>query len=472
MQPGSLAAKQKQRTYLVLCIFVTVVCVLWLFRNQVVLGTSELHWLASSEGELVGPEQAALGHLRVAVVEQEEFHMEVLGAVINDLQRLGIKPRVYRSSPYLYRFGEVLHRFFPDGYEKIVQDKDTGVFQPGPLEDAIRAGEYDIVVLNSCHWALWWETHIFMALNESNAHVVCLVHTPNEGGVGQAKQQWAEIGAQGRLTALTLSPHTRRAAADLFDTWAAEEHDVSWDRIPVDYFVPLFPALEDPHAVRKSRVPSKFVIQGSIDTLRRDYDGLISELLEMIKADPHSWGYQRAAEGNPFTPLAKPAHGSVPTPFTLHLIGHSIREPKIPEEMKNVVLIRDSPDFSEFYGELSEMDVLIPAFSADSYLTSVASSSIPAALMTRTPVLASPAHLRSYAYLAPPAVVVRPSSMTDAEAIARLRAGRDLLDGVAISGNRFNYTTYSGWDEYEDSILRDNAATWRRILARVESKPH
>ncbi|KZO90813.1 hypothetical protein CALVIDRAFT_558495 [Calocera viscosa TUFC12733] len=470
MQRGSLAPKQ--RNYFVLCGVVSLLlCIPWLFRNQVVLDASELEWPTSSSTDH-DLEHASLSNLRVAVVEQEEFHMEVLGAVIHDLQRLGIKPRVFRSSPYLYRFGEVLHRFFPDGYENIVQNKTTGVFQPGPLEDAIRAGQYDVVVLNSCHWALWWETHIFMALNESNVHVVCLLHTPNEEGIGQAKKQYGQLGAQGRLTALALSPHTRDAGMNVFDKWATEEQDVSWDRIPVQYFVPLFPALEDPHAIHKSTIPSKFVIQGSIDTLRRDYDGLIAELLERMKSDLHSWGYRQEKDGSPFIPLKKPAHGTVPPPFTLHLIGHSIREPKIPDEMTNVVHIRDSPDFSEFYGTLSEMDVLIPAFSADTYLTSVASSSIPAALMTRTPILASPAHLRAYAYLAPPAVIVRPSSMTDAEAISLLRAGRDLLNGLAISGNRFNLEQHSNWDEYEDSMLAHNSATWRTILARVNSKKH
>jgi len=365
----------------------------------------------------------------------------------------------------------VLQRFYPYGYEKsIVKNEDSGVFQSGPLEDGIRAGDYDVIVLNSCHWAIWWETNIFMALNTSSPHVVCILHTPHEEGIGQAKKQYKELGAQGRFSTLALSPHTRDAARELFDMWATKDHDSSWDKIPVDYFVPIFPALANPKAISKSRIPSKFVIQGSIDTFRRNYDGLIAELLAMMKADPRSWGYRQEKEGSPFIPLKKPSHGAAPPPFTLHLVGHSIREPKIPNEMTNVVHIRDSPDFEEFYHSLSEMDALIPAFSSENYFTSVASSSIPAAVMTRTPVLASPAHVRAYAYLAPPGVIVRPSSMSDAEAIARLRAGRDLMDGTAIVGDRYNFTQHTNWDEYTDSILDRNAATWRTILARANSK--
>jgi len=136
------------------------------------------------------------------------------------------------------------------------------------------------------------------------------------------------------------------------------------------------------------------------------------------------------------------------------------------------VHIRDSPDFEEFYRLLSQMDALIPAFSSENYLKSVASSSIPAAFMTRTPVLASPAHVRAYGYLAPPGVIVRPSSMSDAEAIALLRAGRDLLAGTTISGNHFNFTQYADWNEYEESVLDANAATWRRILTKAGRKQH
>ncbi|EJT99475.1 hypothetical protein DACRYDRAFT_117719 [Dacryopinax primogenitus] len=465
MQRGSLPPKQ--RGYLAVCCIVIIICILWFYRNQVLLEATA-SYRTSLTSTPTSLNHTSLSSLRVAVVEQEEFHNEVLGAVLSDLLRLGVRPQVYRSVPYLYRFGDVLQRFYPYGFDQsIVKNEDTGVFQPGPVEDAIRAGEYDLVILNSCHWAIWWETNIFMALNSSDAHVICILHTPHEEGIGKARFQYSALGAQGRFTGLSLSTHTQDAAMKLFDKWADKEHDRSWDKIPVEYFVPIFPAISDPQAIHKSRIPSKFVIQGSIDTLRRNYDGLIAELLQIMKADLHSWGYYQEKEGSPFLPLKKPAHGAIPPPFNLHLIGHSIREPKIPDEMVNVVHIRDSPDFEEFYGTLAEMDVLIPAFSADLYLTAVASSSIPAAVMTRTPILASPAHLRAYGYLAPPAVIVRPSSMSDAEAISRLRAGLPLLEDTAIQGNRFDLPEYRDWDAYTESLLQSNTVTWRRILARA-----
>jgi len=130
------------------------------------------------------------------------------------------------------------------------------------------------------------------------------------------------------------------------------------------------------------------------------------------------------------------------------------------------VHIRDSPDFAEFYDTLSEMDALIPAFSNEEYLTTVSSSSMPAAIMSRTPVLASVAHMRSYRSLASPAAIVRPNSMSDAQAISLLRQGKDPMQGMATSGDGITYSSFSNWDDYIDSILEENDRTWRAILSR------
>lgn len=97
--------------------------------------------------------------------------------------------------------------------------------------------------------------------------------------------------------------------------------------------------------------------------------------------------------------------------------------------------------------------MLIPAFPRPKRYTSViASSSIPAAIMARVPVLVSQRELRAYSYLRHPAYVLREHVESEVHAIARLR-----LQGTLVGGSQ------QEWEIYEEALLQQN----RRAIVRL-----
>jgi hypothetical protein len=92
------------------------------------------------------------------------------------------------------------------------------------------------------------------------------------------------------------------------------------------------------------------------------------------------------------------------------------------------------------------MDVLLPAWVPDSpYLKSRSSSSIPAAIMSRIPVLLSESEAGAYAYAEPPVRLRRMEGESEIQAIRRLRAA-----------NACGRATAEEWEEYERTIEHAN----------------
>ncbi|KAJ7928860.1 hypothetical protein B0H13DRAFT_2544704 [Mycena leptocephala] len=272
-------------------------------------------------------------------------------------------------------------------------------------------GGIDTVVLGTCEFDLndgTWPEELLAAWDaRDDAHkfkLVCIVHNVLDVSWQRHIAPWSQRNA---IRVLSISEHSDPAI-----------RSAGYEYIPVDVHVPVLdlPAAVDP---RPTRILSDAVIQGSFDTARRDYLEIFSELKESLARDPKVWGYlplgtEDGASYVADTTLADP-------PFRLFLVGSGQLE--IPHELKNMVLIRVGLDYPEFYALMRQMDICVPAFSADhGYYNAQASSTFAMAVECDVPILATERIKTAYAYVNDDrAVVTRPAAMRDVEALRALR---------------------------------------------------
>ena len=86
------------------------------------------------------------------------------------------------------------------------------------------------------------------------------------------------------------------------------------------------------------------------------------------------------------------------TNITLHLLGYG-NSPNIPPPLADHVMLNPGLSYPDFYSLLSSSMAIIPAFANNQYLDRKASSSVPAALIAGTPLIASRELLDAYSYL-------------------------------------------------------------------------
>lgn len=176
-----------------------------------------------------------------------------------------------------------------------------------------------------------------------------------------------------------------------------------YERIPTDVHPPVLPLPNLPeHSYNRSL--SKAVIQGSFDTVRRDYNNIFSDLVASLRGmfiifciylrlshwlleDPAAWGYLPLGDQPSYVP--NPNHPSAP--FQLYTIGSGWLS--IPDELKNVVVVKTGMSYpgklrhkqsflsvgtylmtAEFYELMSQMDICVPAFAEFGYYRIQASS--------------------------------------------------------------------------------------------------
>ena len=84
--------------------------------------------------------------------------------------------------------------------------------------------------------------------------------------------------------------------------------------------------------------------------------------------------------------------------ITLHLLGYG-ESPKIPPPLTDHVMLNPGLSYPDFYSLLSSAMAIIPAFANNQYLDRKASSSVPAALIAGTPLIADRELLDAYSYL-------------------------------------------------------------------------
>ncbi|ORY35909.1 hypothetical protein BCR39DRAFT_513001 [Naematelia encephala] len=452
--------------------------------------------------------QKSFTELRIAVVEHTPYHDEVIGGVLAALYEAEADYDLYRDR--LHRgFDEILSDVYPDSPIRLDE-----------LVPALDEGKYDVLVIVTGDEKFWGgRDDLLDAMRRSTStHIICLVHEIEIYGNQKDLAMIAPFAEQERLTLLTLGQHSARTLKTKLSRWAWERGEPMWENVDVVHFAPVFkiPAsakLETPviecSNTPEDGPPSRVAILGRIHQSNRDYEGIFRDLVIALTADPKPWGYdsvpytaeqlaslpELALETSAPTHRFVPLEHADPPAFTLHLIGEDLGLVAIPFELTDaehpIVRIHSNIEYREFYDILGAMDLILPAFSTFTYLDARSSASIPAAVIARTKVLASPALLNSYTYLSPPAYVLAPLSVSEISSIALLRQGRDPwlgtfpqalekeIDvmsagwvGVSASssaswfGNRARASA-SNWENYERRLAKKNREVWRDMLSRT-----
>ncbi|KAJ7928846.1 hypothetical protein B0H13DRAFT_2652777 [Mycena leptocephala] len=329
-------------------------------------------------------------------------------------------------------------------------------------------GGIDMVVLGTCEFDLrggpglksyWLHGTQEMTRTSSNLCASSITFSPY-AGLRMATTDYTVV-QRNAIRILPISEHVAAAFRRSFlinaDSPDASIRSAGYEYIPVDVHVPVLD------------VPGPFY------TDRRDYLEIFSELKESFARDPKVWGYlPLGAEDDASyvidTTLADP-------PFRLFLIGSGYLE--IPHELKNIVLIRDGLSYPEFYALMSQMDICVPAFSADhGYYNDQASSTFAMAVECNVPLLVTERIKKTYTYVNDDrAVVTRPAAMREVEALRALRS-RDASyflhrTGIPIdspTGHAAEAMLRLGWVRSEEESRAFKQEIWRandRVVERL-----
>ena len=220
-------------------------------------------------------------------------------------------------------------------------------------------------------------------LEHHNTHLICVMHQGNHfvDGFGfEVKSVLKPWLLAGRLDIVTLSPHVG-------EYFMREVYPLFWDDIgdvvpTMRTFVPVFPVHSEVPA--RNQDVLKLAIQGSFDH-GRNFTSIFDQFVD-VKAEWNAIGQGEDAER-----------------VQLHIIGSGTR-PEVPEEVENQVFFHENLDYASYYSLLAEMDAILSAFSDENwggndYYLNVASSTVPASLISGTPLIADFKLIDAYSYL-------------------------------------------------------------------------
>ncbi|EJT50361.1 hypothetical protein A1Q1_00382 [Trichosporon asahii var. asahii CBS 2479] len=288
----------------------------------------------------------------------------------------------------------------------------------------------------------FWHNHdsIWAALGNSTARVLCTLHEGEYFGRDEVKAHLLPV--RDRVSMLALGAHTAHLLRRQLQRWAKDEWE--WEGVQVYDYAPVFTL---PLSVRRKEPGN------------RDYEGLLSDLERSIMANPEDWGYV----------LSDGKLAPQDDAFTLHLVGMKEQDLQFPSALvdSGALKLHEGVDTLEYYRLIGQMDIIVPAFRNERYVTERASASIPAAVMAQTPLLATVPIVEAYTYLDPSAYLLRPMGMRPAEALRHLRLGQD--PWVAAFGEAAAQSTHkAGKKWWSPSTVRrvqkDNERLFRKLL--------
>jgi hypothetical protein len=262
--------------------------------------------------------------------------------------------------------------------------------KPRGLADFINHGvkerRPDVFVAATCELDIVkFKTQLASLLGDGKTYLFCVVHHADRWAVESLQLEqhirpWVEAG---KVEFWTLSPHTTKFLQEKsISKWKTTAAGI---RPLVRSFLPLFPVALPP--ILQDNVESKedlsFGLQGDYDPARRDYESIFRSLSSFLK-------------------LQGASRSSLPSAHerdvTLHLLGHG-KHPSVPAEVQANVKFDERLAYIDYYSIISRTFALLPAFASNTYLDRKASSSVPAALIGGTPLVATQGVVDAYSYL-------------------------------------------------------------------------
>lgn len=320
--------------------------------------------------------------LSVAVLESEGCHDEVTAALVYAFAQQPLTNVTLYLKKARFGIQPIYHSFFSSGRP----GADAPVratsrdFSPRNLQQA--APHVVVMVTGEFDFALdAGLAHLFE--HSPNTRLLCVIHHADWWRVVEDDAATHELVAKAapwiasrRITFLTLSPHVHHyLLKTITPTWKT-----LIDVPPrIETFVPVFPvdpALSSATAFNLGAEEIGFAIQGNASPGRRNYTKVVLQLAELRR------------------------HKTAPD-VRLHLLSGSsaIEQVAIPAEVAEHVVVHRSLDYADYYRLLGQNVALLTAFESNAYYYERASSTIPAALISGTPVIADQRLLDAYSYL-------------------------------------------------------------------------
>ncbi|OCH84402.1 hypothetical protein OBBRIDRAFT_741660 [Obba rivulosa] len=377
-------------------------------------------------------------------------------------------------------FSQSFQRGFPDIVEKL--DLYHGTYHT--VEEFIPAmseetgdGAVDLVVFGTCEYDLpYWHSELLTAWDtrdhEHKFKIVCIVHQGSDRRWQVHIPDWSRRGA---LHILPISEHVQKTFKLEMDEHAESTdpavYSAGYEHIPIDTHVPVLdlPDLPDKPL---NRTLSKAVIQGSFESLRRNYTGFFTDLIQSLHEDPAAWGYESLDGRESFVPDSE-----LPDPpFRLYLVGSGSID--IPAELLHVITIYRDLNYTEFYAIVADMDIVVPAFSDFSYYMLQATSTVAMAVEVDVPILATRHFRKSYDYANDDrAIITRPAAMREVHALKALRTGDatsflrsdpagqgHMIGDITAVREAVEYMLQGGFTRRKEDVRAYKEGVWRKNL--------
>jgi len=340
----------------------------------------------------------------VAITELAGWHDEVVAAVVHSF---GSQPSALIS---------VYQRSTRFGISKIMQAFKL----PRPLPPSLHPNRFlhpdepqqappEILVSTTCEVETERNLKSLDRLfDEAETHLFCVVHHAELWKAGGKREMaLGKWGVAGRLTFLTLSPHT--ADFLLHESLSKWGYVNSSHPADVQSFAPVFP-VDLGQVTTAESAHLSFSIQGNYDSSRRNYRAIFTRLEQLIR----------------MLSLKQPDSSNEPTNVSLHLLGNG-KHPSVPDAVQKNVLFDERLEYLEFYRTMSSSFAVVPAFANNDYYDRKASSSVPAALIAGVPVVANKRLLDNYRYLDRDCVWFQEDGETEMDVVSRvaLEQGRE-----------------------------------------------
>lgn len=427
-------------------LFIIAVCLLVAFFTARHVHVGDAKWLASSIPSIAfasGTLLSAHRPLKLFFTELQAAHDEVLAPL---LQAFGSLPgaEVDRICMYkLNRFGafdmfEALH--VPIALPQPVgkEEQFPYIFENSP----------DFIVATSCGYDSFEEYE--RLLNETNTHIFCVVHHSDKWSdwmFGYYERRLSAWVAADRIDFVTLSQHVTNSLADALLNWKVVKHDNHYP--PIRTFPPVFTVHTAPAAEEKAD-NIHFALQGNYQAERRNFTQVFQEL---------SLAKDQIAQGKDGV--------SKSTELTLHLVGSGSPKPEVPDNIKDMVVFDENLNYTDFYNVLSGMTAILPAFADDDYFVHKASSSVPASIISGSPIVATRRMLDMYSYLDEDAVWLQGQDETDFEAVwdivkkPRSQRERKRADAKHFAKQivKQNQQNVASWAEHALELRQERSST-------------
>ncbi|KAG8929799.1 hypothetical protein FRC01_003755 [Tulasnella sp. 417] len=318
----------------------------------------------------------------------------------------------------------------------------------------------DLVVLGSCEIDLerfgpdllkaWDERP-----NDKKFTLACGVHNQHNTGWYKYISEWS------RRDSLRVIPMSNRIVDYVHSTFNTQanskglvEGSSVYEHIKVGAFYSVSEFLLFPLRPKSylADVPCSAVLRGGHRDRREEFERILHDLARLLREDSQGWGYRWSAEERKYAV----DHTTPYPPFVLHLVGGDPID--VPSELQEAVVKSAGShihqDITPLYELFQSIDIVLPVFADRGSHTPQESSIVHAATMGHVPLLAARGTLQYYPYLASGGVIIRPSAISEMEAIGLFRgANVPVQDASSELAEDTKRMLNHGWKRNDESFL-------------------